>query len=42
MTIIDEEKNLTVSVRGVLINQGAIELLLILSFAHSHAKLLAS
>lgn len=33
---------LTGSTKGVLMNHGATELLLLLSFAHSHAKLLAS
>lgn len=35
-------KNNTGSVRGVLMNQGATQLVLILSFAHSHAKFLVS
>ena len=35
-------KNVTASMRGVRINQGATELALMLSFAHSHAKLFAN
>ena len=34
--------SLTASTKGVLINQGATQLLLILSFAHLHAKSLVS
>ena len=37
-----EGKDLTGSVSGVLMNQGAMLLVLILSFAHSHAKFFAN